>query len=804
MSRQGGLPRFQSQQAVGGQPVADTSGGARSLTELGQKIQSFGEQQLERTSINKAVQDGELAGINPNFKPSGAGSAATDAFNKAALQTNRMLMGTDVILNTQKLHRDASQSSPDAAIQLQNFNKASSQYSQQIINQSPTANKAYIQNMLNYHIGTVQNNMVQGIQAQQRIKASAQWLQSDNTFHADTLNSVNNIDFNQPKDDLQKQISASGALLAQRNNSTQLAASGGFITQSVANSQISKNNIEFNQELITAHFRSKLRDGGDNPQKFIEQVESASLKGEDSGALRGMNSTQRGDLAARLVKEQKIFLNSHAINKTDIAQQAKDEVARVQDGGTPNQNIRSAYSLHFPDKLGEFDNRIDSAQKVHSIFNGLESFSFGDQKRFLSENIPKDPNSTDFEKNKKIIETVESKINQQNHVIAQDPVLFFSNNPSVVNALNQKAQELKSGVNFELMNSNGIKPLSQNPIDNIVAAQIMKGIPLSKVDILTKGQGDRVATLLKSNSPTSDKIRSLRLLQSTYGKWYPQVMGQLTRDGKVSSTETFLGALDTNDPDLPAIDQALNTSKKELESNISTERLQDLQSSMQGSLDGKTSRSTIFPGFTKAAKYNRKLSDFEDSYLSFAANGTSKFLNNTKSFMNSVALSIMNQDKTISGSDAWLKASEKIAGKFNYTTLGGKTQRVPIQFSSDMVSKYAKRQEEKLKDFPFVLSRQSNGMMLNRSDVLTMNVKTGGWVTSPNNDGWQWVRQDGALLRDEKGNSFEFKFRDALSNHDDNHSESNNKFGDFQKPSSAESKAGEFLAKIATANFLSK
>lgn len=800
MSRRGSsLPEFRASQQVGGSGIADASGGARSLTQLGQRIQQFGQQQLVQGAVQKATQEGEMAGMDPNFKPSRFGGAAGRAFNNAALATNRHLMGTDIILNTERMKIDASKSSPDAAVQLQNFNKMSSQYGEQILNQSPTANKAYVQNMMNYHVGRAQIDMAHNIQTQQRIKGSAQWLQSDNVFHADTLQAVNHINFNQSPEGIENEVTAAGALLTQRNNATQLAAQGGFISSKTSFNQIRDNNVEFNRELITAQFRGKLKEGGSEPQEFIKQILDDSLKGPNAGALKGMNFGERNKLAGQLLSEQKKFSNATGQSKAQLSHEAKDETIRVENGGVPNKVLRNTFVATNPSKQVEYDNNIQDAQLTFNLFDSAQNASFDEQKLLFDQARPTDTKNANFARKLRIVNNAQSKINQQNHRISQDPVAFFASDVSVTNSLNQKAQELKSGVNFDAMKSNGIKPLSPTPINNIVTAQLMKGYPLSEVDILDKGQANKVANLLKSKAPTVDKINSLRSLQSSYGRWYPQLMNQLVRENKISSNESFLGSLSPSDPDLPVIDQALNTPRKVLESNIDEQRLNDLKSIMQGSLQGRTSRSTIFPGITHTQKSNRNLSDFEDSYLSFAANGTAEFLNNTKDFMHNVSLSIMNQDHGISASDAWLQASNKIAGKFNYTTLNGKTQRVPLQFSPDVVSKYAKDQEKKIKNFPFVLGRLSNGKKLTRDQEIKMNISTGGWVTNSNNDGWIWVRQDGALLRNEKGNPFEFKFRDAMSNSTENHTESTSQFGDFQKPSESEIKVQQMLAKMATA-----
>lgn len=772
------LPRFTATAQVGGSPITPATSGAASLTELGQRIQQFGLQSLQTTSLQRAEQQGELAGLDPNFRPSGFPTAATQEFNKAALATNRTLMGTDIILNTEKLKNQAIQSSPDAAVQMQTFNESMSQYGNQLVNQAPTANKAYTQNMLAYHTAVAQNAFMHNLHQQQRVKASAQWLQSDNSFHADTLRAIENINFNLPDEDVQKQVAAAGALLAQRNNATMLAAQGGLIRN--PGTQIQNNRKEFNTELITSQFRTKLFEGADKPQKFIEQVLNHTVKGPTAGFLKGFDDNDRLKLATRLRKEQKLFANGSGVNKQDVQQRAREEWDRQQNGGTPNQSVREQYIQAFPERADHYDQQASISQKVWDTFNGLQHDSFQDQAAAIGRLMPKNPNDPNFENQKKVVETVQKKIAQQNHQITeQGAFTFFQSNPAVENAINKKATELSSGVNFDLMKSNGIKPLSPDPIERNVSAQVMKGIPYENVEVISKQAGNRFASYLKSDIPLTEKIRAMQQMQMKFGRWYPQLMLQMNREDKLSTTDSFIGSLDPNDPDLPIIDQALKTPSKVFQDklNVPGEKVKEIDAQISSlsqtpGVGTRLSRSlALVPGIgtqslaLKASAAN-DAHNFVESFHSFAPNGTATYLDNYKNFSRNMALSYLAANPNMSAEDAWNKANSKIAGKFNYTNMGGAVQRIPKQFAPDSVTDYAQKQIPKLKDFDFVVGRSASGIKLTRQQELTNNILPGHYVTNAQNDGFVWVKADGTLLRNRNGNPFIVKFSDAMSNSD--------------------------------------
>jgi len=795
MSR--GIPRFKATQQITPAPTSEVAGGAQSLTQLGQRIQTLGSQQLVKTAVTKATAAGELAGINPDFKLERFGGLAGDAFNKAALQANRTMLGTDVILNTERLKIEATDSSPDAAVALNNFNQSAQQYGEKLINQTPSANKGYIQNMLNFHVGSAQNVMLQNIHKQQVIKGAAQWLQSDNAYKASTIQALNNINFNQPKEEVQKGIAAAGAMLVERNKATELAAEGGFIKEKTARLQKLDNQQQFNIEAITAQFRSKLQEGGEAPQKFIQSVEDASLKGPTAGPLKGMDITQRNKLANLLLSEQKKFKNAKLQSNFMVNQAFKDEQERVLNGATPNKVVRDAYLTAFPDRGPFYDTQIQVNQEISQNVPVLNESSFIEQDKLINSLKPRDPNAKNFVPLEHIWKGTRIKMDQENHDYKADKVKWAASNPSVVAALNHKAQQLKSGVNFDLMQSNGIKPMSVNPIDQIEVTQIMKGTPVSEISVMTDASANNVANMIHSTSiGTGIKIQKLDDLRDTYGDHYTQLMQQLVRDDKVSSMETFLTAVSPNDPDASVIDQAINVSPKILKDQIDKARLKDYETLTTAPL--VTGQPGFFARhiFRRTVENNPEMDNFIQSHLEFNANGTDTFLGNVKTFTDHVALSMMVKNHSLSAADALKNAKKLIAGKFNYTLMGGKTQRIPKQFAPDAVTTYAKDYEKRLKDFPFPPGKFQNGDPMSRTENLKGSILPGGYVANGGNDGWQWVREDGTLLRDGNGQPFGFKFKDAIHNAPISIADLHKETNQLQAPSAAEAKVQKMLANV--------
>ncbi|NIW98322.1 MAG: hypothetical protein GWN13_08790, partial [Phycisphaerae bacterium] len=202
-----------------------------------------------------------MAGLDPNFRPERFGGIATQAYNQAALATNRAMMSTDAILGTQKNKFEAQQASPDANVQAQVFNQLQSQYATQMINQAPQSNKAIIQNVLTHQTGQSMLEFQQHALKQNQIKMDMQAIQVDNTTRSAELHQISQINWNAEPDLVNQQVASAGQYLKQRIDAIQLRALGGHLGPNgaqTASHMIKLAQNEFNESIIRSQFNATM------------------------------------------------------------------------------------------------------------------------------------------------------------------------------------------------------------------------------------------------------------------------------------------------------------------------------------------------------------------------------------------------------------------------------------------------------------------------------------------------------------------------------------------------------------------
>jgi len=266
MSRQ---PQFDATQQVEAPSAAiqPDIAGAQGLTDLAQSVASLGSQSFIQAQTQKAETAGELAGLNPAFVPTTGGGAAQQAFNQAALQTNKQMVGTDITLKSAQFRQNAIENNPDAAVALSNYNSSMQQYAQQTLNNVPAQNRAFAQNMLTYHTGNTQVELQGRVLEQQKTKANAQWVQTDQTSAQNIQDAITNINFNAPPDSVAQQTNAIQVLQAQREQAASLAEQSGIITKPEFDTVIKSGRAQINQNMIANQYLSNLQDGS-GPQFF--------------------------------------------------------------------------------------------------------------------------------------------------------------------------------------------------------------------------------------------------------------------------------------------------------------------------------------------------------------------------------------------------------------------------------------------------------------------------------------------------------------------------------------------------------
>ena len=128
------------------------------------------------------------------------------------------------MLKVPQLAQNAINNHPnDSQAAFTEFQGATQNYSQKLLEEVPDENRPFIQNMLNHHIGRANLSFSSRILQEKRIQAEGQFTIND-TAHANSVNdAIQSINFNMDKDEVQKQVDGAQALLAERMKGIKMA-----------------------------------------------------------------------------------------------------------------------------------------------------------------------------------------------------------------------------------------------------------------------------------------------------------------------------------------------------------------------------------------------------------------------------------------------------------------------------------------------------------------------------------------------------------------------------------------------------
>ena len=751
MSRRGSskLPEFRASQQVGEGGTADASGGTRSLIQLGQRVQQFGSQQLIRSQAQKAKQLGEMAGLNPNFKPSKFGGIATQQFNQSALQANRAMMSSDAILTTQKLKIEAQQSSPDAAVQAQNFKTMQSQAAEQMINQAPDANKGIIKNVLAHQTGQAMMDFQKSIFKQQQIKADASSIQIDNTMRATMLDQLNRVHWNAKDREIPNQeVAAAGQFLQQRIDAIQLREQASQLNPKQARLLIQHAKDGFNDQLIRSQFAAKLQEGGKQAKDFIDFVRNPEKTATGftaaRGALKKYSIKQRQALAHSLMGVARDQANTTAVSSSYFKTLVKDDTRAVLNGATPNVELRSQVELNHPKFLAQYDRIMEDSQVIYQDVKQIMKAPLSTQDRIIGESKPTNKKDPEFGRNLGNWDQTQKMVMTARVAVKNDSAKYFLNHPEMMHSVQGQTERDQVGINFDTMPADGWKPLPMNVMDHLAIAESRyTGKDVSESDVVTNNMAKGMVNQFNSLTNVQQKAALMQQWGQQSGKYFPNLIRNLINKGGLSTDAQYLIGVLPGDKNIETYSQMATLSKSELRDGIPDD---DKKSIEKG-------------------RFNSNLEQYIHSISGYPNVDTAKHIEDLNAHLKDFSYASMkkNAHPETSGSSAWKHANDTFADRFTYFTLDGRTMRMPPKYDPDVVKitlQNAKTNE--VKNFPFVVDRQfaNEPVEVGRKSTFETLIKPGGFVANTDNDGAIYVDKNGIPMHDKDGNTMTKKFAD--------------------------------------------
>jgi hypothetical protein len=748
-----GLPRFTAQGQVQQGGISEASAGAQSLTQLGQRLQQFGSQQLIRTQAQAGQEKGEMAGLDPNFRPERFGGIATQAYNQAALATNRAMMSTDAILGTQKNKFEAQQASPDANVQAQVFNQLQSQYATQMINQAPQSNKAIIQNVLTHQTGQSMLEFQQHALKQNQIKMDMQAIQVDNTTRSAELHQISQINWNAEPELVNQQVAAAGQYLKQRTDAITLRRIGNQLGREEAASMIKHANDEFNESIIRSQFLATVKSDPQKAADFINFVRDPNAPakgfGNTQSFLNSYSPKQRAILAKSLTKDFQSQLNASSVKASNFTAMIGDEQRAILNGAAPNAKLRSDIQTYAPKLLPKFDRMTEDAQLVSASVKSILAAPLSAQDQIYSSQKPTPQNSGDeFGRDLGNWEKVGSMLAAARKAQNSDPAAYHLNQPEMSSALNEQLVRNQVGADFNTMPASGWKPLPVNVMRQLALSQEhYTGKDQSQASVLTNNMATGMVNQFNSLSNAVEKAQLMQRWAQSAGEYFPNMVRDLITRGHMSPSNQYIIGVGPNSPDIEVYDKMTELKPGELKESASK-------------VDNEVEKNII------KAETNSNFKQYEDSLKAYSGSGgVQEHINDTVKFMQNYAMaSMLTRNGITDASKAWKNAQNVFAARFNYGELDGRTIRVPSKYDLKSVTSYLENNKAQLlSKFNFTLNPSYAANMSTsaaKQQTLDTLVVSGGFVTNNTNDSMIYVDQDGKAIIDDKGNNLIVKLSD--------------------------------------------
>lgn len=681
----------------------------------------------------------------------GAASLSQSYSKEQATQQREILKNN--ISNAYRAYSLEALKNPDQNAGLAGYVESSKQYAKQLIGQTDSFNKQYVNNLIDYyhneHMYTVEKNAIE----QNKRVASTEAYSRINTATADWKNAINT---SKPMVDDQGndvQFDSAKALFATQLKNMETDAQHGLIRPERLGDGKATLTKQFVGEMFLKRYEDHVSAGtGD---QFIMDLRKPEVN------IPGYSIEDKTKLIGQMIHIRDQGRSAANVAVGQIKSKMHDEITRVTKGGIPNTELQEQVkALDEPtyDKLMEDTN---VAQHVYSATQAA-TYKSPEEVEQLKNNLRSiDPNDSNFGHLNKIADTAIKAIDLQTKQFKQNPMAEMLKDPALSETVNSYQQAYNSNSVGENLMNTPFNSQVPKPWNSIIQAQLHRGLTINGEGARQGSAGTRVRLLENSQVPgmvnsimqstPKQKIELMNKWNEEYGGGlaFNLVVKQLV-DGGMPAQYALLANIDPSSKDAADVSEAVSVPLKELASELH-----------------KKDPTAV------TAINNRSTSDvFGVSGGLFAtANGTDSF----KSFMNSTSRHSGDVDREyynsisttvqqlayyyslvghLNDSDAVSKAENVIASRYDYAVINNQEIRIPHDTTSDIVKSYAAKLTPQVMTFPFDTKGYDK-------DYAKELIHQGHWKNDSADYGLVWVDVNGKLWNDKNGHPLSFSFDEA-------------------------------------------
>lgn len=559
------IPRYTSNAEIQPGPLVDASPIYNAFaTMFGAVSQEAGK--LEQATANaQAKAQGAEAGMSDNFQPAKGFGEATQVYNQAGLEAQKLTLGSEVGVKISQLQQEASQHLSTGSIA--QFNAALQGYGTSILQNTPAENRPYIQALLLKHGTTAAQSLQSQLQDRNNVFAYASGMEALTNWQNQAENAAARGD--------QK---TAVALSSQAEKTAGGLVSMGLMPKGAYASVQIQNRKQLLVADVMGQYQNALAQG--KGQEFTQQF----LKSTAYDSV--LSPMDKESTINHMQAMEKTKLQAAGITAETVDNTKKNILFQAANGQKPSAQDIAIVNAYDPDNSQNLQNDISLATSQHSIVQNAISGNLGQMQETVNalNQIPPDILKSDNAakialRNKAAAQQVTQYMGQ----LKTDPMQAVLSNPNVKQVISTTVQDLpntegQTAANAFIQNGvlpntangvQGVQTLIQKSAPAVLAVQRSQGVPDNRLSLMTNTQAAQIVTQVKQ-LPMPQQVAYMATLTQLYGTNIQHVLPALVKAGLPMANQFIPRAMD--DPAsasfVPDMITAYSVSTKQLEESL--------------------------------------------------------------------------------------------------------------------------------------------------------------------------------------------------------------------------------------------
>lgn len=539
-----------------------------------------------------------------------------------------------------------------------------------------------------------------------------------------------------------------------------------------------------NDEMLYHKYSLAVENGqGD---KFIEQYAKQQTGAADAATF--------AKHIAAFKKIENLDLAQHAISESTAREFLQDNIKQLEIGNPTN-----AYADSIADRTPTLFPAYKTQRAIAELSGGLyKQFTAGTEQQALETyahlqelNKSHDLPAQQSAMNESALDSAFSHAQTYFKELKEDPQKFLLEN----NLLGDIATQQKIDQKNPTFLPDDLKTPNSNTLQASIAWQGMHGIPSNKAQLLTNAQASEFGAQMLKAEPV-DKVKMILGIQKQYGKYAPNVMQQLIKQGAVPREYGFFTALDptsgvltdvvdaltntqlTYDSDQKAavkqrVNKAMTVATDRAHPDVSTTRrilgfaFQQVKGAVTGrEFDAAATNTGLFgtPALfdERGTTADIKLKALTESYLSASGYNTGTLVNTIDNTVNKLTNYYI-KVRGLSQDDALAQATRAITSQYEMVDYRDNVIRMPkhkINYNdlSNVIANTPELINKVNWKFPELGDFGNPASRTDQINYFKQNIENGHWATDGTDQGLVWVNANGVVNKMENGNPLFISF----------------------------------------------